>query len=328
VVNVPVTLSNPYGGTVTVNWATADGTGLHPAVAPNDYTSASGTVTFLGGEVAKTVPVTIRGNASPTQFDEYDENFKVVLSSPTNATLGTNPGTVTILNDDTPTISLGNATINTVEGNSGTHTASVPVTLSNPSVQPITVKYATTPGSAVAPGDFTASSGTVTIPAGQVSGAFTVTIKGDTVLEDFEFLTVSLNTPGGGASAVPNLGNASEMVQILNDEKPNLTATAPTGNEGSTLQFGATLVQRYYQPITVSYVTGAFTDTALPPGDYTPVTGSLSFPVGTNGTQTVPVVTKFDFTIEPAEKFTMTWTSGSIKVSPVVKTGTIRSNHS
>jgi hypothetical protein len=195
-------------------------------------------------------------------------------------------------------------------------------------VQPITVKYATTPGSAVAPGDFTASSGTVTIPAGQVSGAFTVTIKGDTVLEDFEFLTVSLNTPGGGASAVPNLGNASEMVQILNDEKPNLTATAPTGNEGSTLQFGATLVQRYYQPITVSYVTGAFTDTALPPGDYTPVTGSLSFPVGTNGTQTVPVVTKFDFTIEPAEKFTMTWTSGSIKVSPVVKTGTIRSNHS
>jgi len=117
-------------------------------------------------------------------------------------------------------------------------------------------------------------------------------------------------------------------VQILNDEKPSLTATAPSGNEGSTLQFGATLVQRYYQSITISYVTGSGTDTALPPGDYTPVFGTLSFPSGTNGTQTVPVVTKFDFTTESAEKFTMTWTSGSIKVSPVAKSGTIKANHS
>ncbi|MFL5754755.1 MAG: Calx-beta domain-containing protein, partial [Chloroflexota bacterium] len=168
VVNVPVTLSNAYGGTVTVQYATADGSGPTGAVAPSDYTAASGTVTFLGGETSKTIPVTIRGNASPVQYDEKDETFTVVLSSPTNATLGTNPGTVTILNDDTPTVSLGASTISTVEGNAGTHNVQVPVSLTNPSTFPITVHYTTANSSATAPSDYASASGTLTIPANSV----------------------------------------------------------------------------------------------------------------------------------------------------------------
>ena len=115
------------------------------------------------------------------------------------------------------------------------------------------------------------------------------------------------------------------MIQIQNDEKPSLTGTAPTGAEGSTLQFGATLVQRYYLPITVLYTTT--NGTAVAPGDYTTTGGSITFAAGTNGTQTVGVPTHFDFLTEVAEKFTMSWSSGSTKVSPVVKTGTIKSNH-
>ncbi len=325
VVNLPVTLSSPVGSTVTVNYATANGTGIHPAIAPNDYTTTSGTVTFLPGQTMKTVPITIRGNAGPTQFDEYDEAFNVVLSSPINATLGTATGTITILNDDTPTVSVSNATINTVEGNAGTHTVPVTVSLSNPSVAAITVGYSTTPGNAVSPSDFLASSGTVTIPAGQTIGTFNVTVKGDTILEDYEYFNVVLSGPGGGASAVPNLGNTTEKIQILNDEKPSLTGTAPTGSEGSTLQFGATLVQRYYQPITVLYTTA--NGTALAPADYTTTAGSLTFLAGTKGTQTVGVQTSFDFSPEAAETFTMNWSSTSIKVSPVIKTGTIRANN-
>ena len=57
------------------------------------------------------------------------------------------------------------------------------------------------------------------------------------------------------------------------------------------------------------------------------VAGSLSFLAGTSGTQTVSVVTNYDFTTEAAEKFTMTWTSASIKVSPLIKTGTIKANN-
>ena len=108
----------------------------------------------------------------------------------------------------------------------------VTVSLSNPSVTLITVGYSTTPGSAVSPSDLLTSSGTVTIPAGQTTGTFNVTVKGDTVLEDYEYFNVVLSGPGGGASAIPNLGNATEKIQILNNEKPLLAGTAPTESEG------------------------------------------------------------------------------------------------
>ena len=59
-----------------------------------------------------------------------------------------------------------------------------------------------------------------------------MTVKGDTVLEDYEYFNVVLSGPGGGASAIPNLGNATEKIQILNNEKPLLAGTAPTESEG------------------------------------------------------------------------------------------------
>ena len=59
-----------------------------------------------------------------------------------------------------------------------------------------------------------------------------MTVKGDTVLEDYEYFNVVLAGPGGGASAIPNLGNATEKIQILNDEKLSLTGTSPTESEG------------------------------------------------------------------------------------------------
>ena len=139
-----------------------------------------------------------------------------------------------------------------------------------------------------------------------------------------QFFGVTLSNPSMAATAPATLGNPTQVVQILNDEKPSLTATNVSGPEGSVLQFGATLVQRYYQPVVVSYQTA--NGAAVAPGDYTAASGSITFPAGTNGTQTVGVTTKFDFTTEVAEKFSMIWSSGSIKASPVTKTGTIKGN--
>jgi hypothetical protein len=43
---------------VTATWATVS----YQAVAPGDFTTGSGTVTFAPGETTKTVPVTINGD--------------------------------------------------------------------------------------------------------------------------------------------------------------------------------------------------------------------------------------------------------------------------
>src|SRR6185312_16082342 len=71
------TLSAASGRTVTVNFATSDGT----ATAPADYTSSSGTLTFNPGVLTRTIAVPVVGDTR----DEFDETFVTALSSPTNA---------------------------------------------------------------------------------------------------------------------------------------------------------------------------------------------------------------------------------------------------
>src|SRR5207302_532535 len=120
-----LSLSNPSSQTITVNYATADGTAT---LADNDYQSASGTVTFAPGQTTQTITVLVNGD---TKF-EPNETFLVNLSSPTNATVADNQGIGTIANDDLQPsiISVGNVTL--TEGNSGTTNATFTVSLSNP----------------------------------------------------------------------------------------------------------------------------------------------------------------------------------------------------
>ena len=89
-----VTLSAASGQTVTVNYATADGT----ATQPLDYTSASGTLTFAPGVTTQTIAVLVNGETVP----EANETFFVNLSGATNATIADNQGVGTITNDDVP----------------------------------------------------------------------------------------------------------------------------------------------------------------------------------------------------------------------------------
>jgi hypothetical protein len=87
-----VTLSNPNGSTVTVDYTTNDGT----AAAGIDYTAVSGTLTFPDGVTSQIIDVpTIEDLSS-----ESDETLTVDLSNPTNATIGNSQGLGTILDDD------------------------------------------------------------------------------------------------------------------------------------------------------------------------------------------------------------------------------------
>ena len=79
---------------VTASWATHNDT----AVAPGDYTTASGTISFTPGQTSKTVALTIKGDT----VAEPNERFYVQFSGPTNATIGGFLGLapVVINNDD------------------------------------------------------------------------------------------------------------------------------------------------------------------------------------------------------------------------------------
>ena len=91
-VEFPVTLSRAASGTVTVDYATADGT----AVAGEDYTATSGTLTFAAGEREKTVAVPILDDG----HDEGEETFLFRLSNAQGARIEDGEATGTIENSD------------------------------------------------------------------------------------------------------------------------------------------------------------------------------------------------------------------------------------
>jgi hypothetical protein len=94
-----VTLSAASGLTITVDYASANGT----ALAGEDYAAVGDTLTFGPGVTSRVVSVPILDDA----LDEEDETLTLTLSDPVNATVGANnPATLTILDDDAPGMSL------------------------------------------------------------------------------------------------------------------------------------------------------------------------------------------------------------------------------
>jgi hypothetical protein len=87
-----VSLDFPRTDSITVNYATADGT----AKAGSDYTAKSGSLTFNPGDKSKTVTVTVTSDS----LDELDETFFLNLTSPINAVVVDGQGQATIVDDD------------------------------------------------------------------------------------------------------------------------------------------------------------------------------------------------------------------------------------
>ena len=87
-----VTLDHAAAGTVTVDYATTDGT----AMAGSDYTAVNGTLTFAAGVLSKTISVAVFNDS----HDEGEEALFVVLSNARGAYLGQNIGLGLIDNSD------------------------------------------------------------------------------------------------------------------------------------------------------------------------------------------------------------------------------------
>src|SRR6185369_734733 len=142
---VKVIRTGDVSSTSSINFATSDGT----ATAGSDYTFTSGTLTFGPGELSKNVAIPILND---NLFETGDETFQLTLSNPIGGAVLTAPSAATINitdNDLMPNVRVVQ-TARIVEGNSGTQNIAVDVTLSTPSIQTVTVNYATSDGTATA----------------------------------------------------------------------------------------------------------------------------------------------------------------------------------
>jgi Ca2+-binding RTX toxin-like protein len=86
-----VSLSNASTQTITVQYATANGT----ATAGVDYASTTGTLTFNPGDTSKVINIAILNDS----INEADKTFSLILTSPSNANLGTTANVTTTITD-------------------------------------------------------------------------------------------------------------------------------------------------------------------------------------------------------------------------------------
>jgi hypothetical protein len=160
--------------------------------------------------------------------------------------------------------------------------------LSEEPLSPVIVVYNTADLTAVAPGEYLPTSGTLTfLPGEGTSQQVTVQIVGDSVAEANETFLLQLSQVTGG------LVERGEAVgTILNDEVELLVSDV-VEFEGTSVQrsavFTVTAIGDVNGTATVGYFTGDMTATAA--SDYLPRSGVLSFSLGANTRLvTVPIV--------------------------------------
>ncbi len=324
--HVDVELSTAPTTTITIPFQTVNGT----AVAGQDYTAVTGSVTFLPGQTVAGVDIPI-GTDSVL---EPTESFSVVFTPPAAVASGTQGSSalVTILDDDAsagslPVISVGNARY--VERDSSYDYLQFVVTLSAPATSGgVTVAYRTFDGTATDGSDYGSGSGTLRIAAGDSTGTISVAIYGDIADEVDESLYIELSNPTGAVLAgsapvlratgtiLDNDGLGANVALILSN--PIVTE----GNSGTAVaHVEASLSRPLGVATTIPYRTVA--GSAAAGSDYTAVSGSLTFLAGqTVAAVDVPIVG--DTVSEPTESFSLLFSPpGSVASGPTGASSTI-----
>lgn len=292
---------NTFGNQAgTIAYSTVDGTGLTGAqVGDADYFPTSGTLTFAAGSsTPQTVTVRVRGDA----LGEANETFSMVLSNPTNLTLGDPIGVGTILNDDDPRYFIDD--VSTTEGNSGTKNMVFSVNLTGPFAQQVLIGFATQDNTALAPSDYTARSGQLTFNPGVTQQFITVVINGDAVDESDEqfFVNLTSSSPPTVVALDP-----TGIGTIINDDRAVTITDAQVleGNSGTVdLVFRVDISTSGNTTGTVQFTTvdGTATTANL---DYNAISGTLTFTSFSSAPQFITVTVRGDTVGEPNENFTV-----------------------
>ena len=285
---VQVKLSRAGRDDVSFDYATADDAPIASAEAGRDYTSTDGTATIAAGEHSTVIDIPITHDL----IYETDETFKLTLSNPVDAELGSgSSATVTILDDDRrPSLSVRDASADEESG-----PLRFIVERTGASAVAVSANWATADGTATSPADFTGADGTVTIAPDETTATISVTLTADDDDESDETFGVTLSSPVEGTIL---RGSATGTI-LDNDEQgggatPRLvvTPTAVSVDEGDSAgaSYTVKLASAPAGDVTVS-VSGAGasgSEVAVSPS-------SLVFTTGNWGTaQTVTVTAGHD----------------------------------
>ena len=261
-----VTLAPASSGTVTVDYATSDIT----ADAGMDYTATSGTLTFMPGETSKPITVTLLNDT----VYELIQRFHVTLSNPTGAVLSAaSVANVNIASEDAkPTASMADVTVLEDAG-------MMTLTLALSHESSLAVSYETASsdvsGTATMPNDYfnflQGADTTITVPAGDLSATFDITIFEDLVAESDETIIIQWTlTPG--IEATPTSFTFTGTITDNDETGVSVSKTALTVTEQDTTGDTYTVVLNTQPTANVTVTVDGHAGT-----DVTPSPATLTF---------------------------------------------------
>ena len=271
-----------------------------------DYTALSGSVTIPAGSTTGTIIVPVIDDLLVEGTETVTLTLTGIISSSPGVTIdGTaDSDTIDILDNDAATVSIAGTT----NGNeAGPVNGLFTVTQTLAAAVDTVLSYSVG-GTASSGSDFTALSGSVTIPAGSTSGTITVPVIDDLLVEGTETVTLTLTGIISSSPGVTIDGSAdSDSIDILDNDAATVSIAGTTnGNESGPVDglFTVTQTATAATDTVLSYSLGG---SASSGSDFTPLSGSVTIAAGsTSATIIVPVID--DLLVEGTETVTLTLT--------------------
>ncbi|MCK8523831.1 gliding motility-associated C-terminal domain-containing protein, partial [Aquimarina sp. D1M17] len=260
-----IDLSNPVSSPTIINY-TVSGT----ATETEDFAALPGSLTIPTGITNGIIEIDILDDI----ILEESETIIITITSTNNAVVvgAINEAFVTITDDDSSQVTITSTTQAAEPNTDGVFT----LNLSNPVSIPTVINYQVS-GTATPNVDYTALTGSITIPANDTSGMIDIAVLDDTAVEGLESVFISLLTTNNAVTindageAIVNISDndVSEInIQVLNN------ASEPSTNG----QFEITLDQ----PVTIdTSITYSVQGIATPDVDYAQLSGTLLIPANT-----------------------------------------------
>ena len=304
---------------------------IHKAVSTGfgvPFTLVPGTAGASEVRLVTPSPLVFAGTAGETKMItvevvadsdvEPDETFQITLGNPTSSEVSVRggPGTGTIENDDTATLTLAGVATFQNEGTGGTTTDfTFSVALDKAVPGGFSVSYSTNDGTArLADNDYVDNDGRLEFrgTAGE-SQTITVQVNDDAVVEPDEVFEVALGSisglgPGFDVNDVSKVGSPATGT-IENDDSAKLTlsrvsASQNEGTGGTTTDFtfSVALDNAVQGGFDVAYTTND-RSAKLADNDYVDNDSNLNFAGIAGESQTITVQVNDDAVVEPDEVF-------------------------
>lgn len=257
--------TNGHTGSVTVQYATSDGT----AAAGFNYVATNGIVSFADGETVKNIAVPLIETTQVTG----NTAFQVNLSNPGGGATILTPSTAVTIVDDHVGIAFSSP-IYIVTETDGSVILGVNRIGTNGSTS---FSYATTNGSAIAGTNYVASSGTLTFVPGESFKTFPISVLHDPRVTGPLSFTVGLFNPTFPARVYAN----NPATVTINDADPGFAFTNAnfyTVKSGTNVTISVVRSNANTGTVSVNFATAD--GTAIAGVDYVATNGLLTFSNG------------------------------------------------